>query len=469
MISGLEGFEKLKSSYWKFFQPAAYGVKNSFANNISIQFWANKFETEFVNVKNIIDKEVSDAISEGLRQIREFCENTKKPNKAIPVFRQNYGKLDGREFFAPSCCDMLNIDMISAQTNMIQFVGFPLNEPLCKILLNSACEYFIPIIKILAGPNEGDLTHRYLFRRLYSAFFTDYLKTDWRFPEELLLKNDQDFEDEIISFLKITGKVQESIGSSIEDEDNIFTINSYKYNQYQEKNESTANYPVKCNTIDFDDNQFMFVPHTSKVLAQIETADGSIKFKRASFNELKVGYKIYEYKLSRSQRRTLLQDEIGLHEAFKDLYLWKDSLNFLHGELGGKGLEMQLFNTQEHCGPNGNPSWANIQRWLYDEEMLSPDNDNLRIIFTAAENHDVESAVLSVRKAYKLINAFNIRLSSNIKKKIIALLNENTDADKKNIKIHIREVDLDVETRTIIGLQAHDKLIDYHNTRKILD
>jgi hypothetical protein len=484
LIFRLEGFEELKKAYWKFFQPAAYGVKNGFSNNIPIQLWAKKFEVEFVKVRNLLDKEVSDIIYEGLRLIKKYYENTKKINRTIPVFRQNYGELDGNEVFVPRCNDLPTINSPSVQTNSIQFVGFPLNEPLCKVLLNSVCEYFIPEIKILSWPNEGDLAYQYLFRRLHGAYFTDYLKKDWGIPEELLLKDDQDFENEIISFLKKTGKVQERGGSTIEDEDIVFTINAYKYNQYQEKNSSTDKYLVKCNTVDFDDNQFMFLPHTSKILAQIETADGSIKFKRASFNELKTGYKIYEYKFDRTQRMALLKKKLGSHEAFKTLYLWRDRLEYLYRKFNIR-LENELSAVMNYYGLSGNPSSANIQRWLHDEEMLSPEDDNLRTIFTAyapygvdgsegefsveeVELKEVELFVTKVRKAYKIINSFNIGLSFKIKKLIMDRLNMNDATDEKRFQINIQGFDLSVAAATVIGLQKNDKLVDYHCTRRIL-
>ena len=482
LIFNLEGFEKLKKAYWKYFQHAAYGVKNDFANNHSIKLWAEQFKEEYVNVKNLLDTGVSDVISEGLRLINEYNENTKKPNETIPVFAQNYGDLDGHESLVPSCCALPKVENLSAQTYKILFTGFPLNEPRCKVLENSVCVYLIPEIKILAWPMEGDLAYQYLFRRLYGAYFTDYLNEDWGFSDDLLLANKQDFEDEIVSFLKKTGRTQISGSSSEEEEEIILTISTYKYNQYHSEDPTVGTYMVKCNIVDFDDDQFMFVPYKSKILAQVETSDGSVRFKRASFEELKVGYKIYEYKFNRTQRMGLLRRKLGSHEEFKNLYLWRDRLEFLHGEFKAK-LEDELSAVMDHYGLDGNPSSANIQRWLYDEEMLSPEDDNLRIIFAAyapyeedllhmlpeeIELENVELFVTKVRKAYKIINSFNIGLSFTIKKLIMDRLNKIEESNEKRFQINIQGFDLNIATATIIDLQKNDKLIDYHNTRKIL-
>jgi len=474
LIFNLEGFEKLKKAYWKYFLHAAYGVKNDFANNHSIKLWTEQFEEEYVNVKNLLDAGVSDVISEGLRLINEYKENTKKLNETIPVFAENYGDLNGHELLVPSCCALPRIKNLSAQTYKILFTGHPLKEPRCKVLENSVCEYLIPEIKILAWPMEGDFVYKCLFGRLYGAYFTDYLNEAGGFSDDLLLTNKQDFEDEIVSFLKKTGRTQISGSSSDDEKDIILAISSYKYNQYHDEDPSAGTYMVKCNIVDFDDDQFMFVPHKSKVLTQIETSDGSVRFKRASFEELKVGYKIYEYKFNRTQRMGLLKRKLGSHEELKNLNLWRDYLEFLHGELKVK-LEDELSAVMDHYGLDGNPSSANIQRWLHDEEMLSPEDDNLRIIFTAyapyvedVELEDVELFVTKVRKAYKIINSFNIGLSHKIKKLIIDRLNKIEGSYEKRFQINIQGFDLNIATATVIDLQKNDKLINYHDTRKIL-
>jgi hypothetical protein len=84
------------------------------------------------------------------------------------------------------------------------------------------------------------------------------------------------------------------------------------------------------------------------------------------------------------------------------------------------------------------------------------------------ELENVELFVTKVRKAYKIINSFNIGLSFTIKKLIMDRLNKIEESNEKRFQINIQGFDLNIATATIIDLQKNDKLIDYHNTRKIL-
>jgi hypothetical protein len=109
----------------------------------------------------------------------------------------------------------------------------------------------------------------------------------------------------------------------------------------------------------------------------------------------------------------------------------------------------------------------NIRNWLFDDEFLKPENENLRMIFLANKEPDIENRLKELDISYQHIVAYTIGLSTQIKKQIANQLSLKSlmDAD---LNIIISGSKIIVQSRRIVSIDKNDMEVDYRNTRKIL-
>ncbi len=464
-IRELDSYERLQKSFYNFFYPALYALKNSSHTNAQIKKLILEFQKVFNEVKSFgISQEIIHDIEKTIRLALDFKDNTKTYSISGNVFTNRSSTFPNEEIIIP--VEMEKINIPDAATESILFTGYPYHEYSGKYLFNSVCLDFIPDIQIICWPKEASLTQGYLKRRIIAGYFNDFLEGIVSLKSEYLLKDETDFKNEISTFFKLDSKIPNESNQ----EESLEYLYNFKYKGYSGHVINDNSFKVKCNILNFDDGSFMFLPKQSTILAQVESNRGNIKINKNNFHDLNIGSKIFKYIKDRSTYREISKHDREIEGYFLKLERWKDILESLYNASNNNldTLERLLSETKQTKKiDGGNPCKTSIQRWLFDEEIIKPDNANLRIILHAFKIENIEEKLNELDIAYRKVLSYTIGLSSNIKKNIAKQITSQS-RDGNNFFININGCEIEVETRTISSLDKNEIEVDYHNTRKIL-
>lgn len=468
IVKGLDEFETIQKCYYRYLFPAIYLFKNSGENSSQIFKLTELFCDELKKNKIYLEERIGTLLQQIVDFLKPAVINTKVFSLEENIFSNILPVELGSEIFIPSGTHKLNIP--DQYTKKILFTGYPYNEFSGKYLIDAVCSKFVPEIELLCWTHEAELTYNYLKRRILAGYFTDHTEPEWNIPETLLLKNSDDFTNEVNTFLFYENCVFNEPEKYIEEqEQNILAITNFKYKGYNQPKDSQS-FSVKCDILNFNDGSFLFLPKNSRVLAQMETPDGSLKFKNALFSELEIGCKVFKYKKDRNGFRELAKNNSSVRKALTDLEIWKDTLVnlFVNSNHNLDSLTSILSQTKIANSLKGNPSRNNIQRWLFDDELIAPDTNNLKIILYAAGIKDADIVGSNMEFSRRIVYGYSISLSSIIKNNIMATLRRRPDRFEKEFELIIDSVSITVENRIITGLEGSQIDIEYHNTRKIL-
>ena len=472
IIKTLAEFETIQQAYYKNLYPAAYLFKNSMYNTEAVKRLAERFEIELQ--KNIIylDRRIGDIFLEIVRFLKIGTQNTKIIEDPKNTFSNLLPvKLD-REIFIPANSDRINIP--GENTEKISFLGYPYNEFSGKYLINAVCSDFVPDISVTCWPIESELTYNYLNRRILAGYFTDNLHEGSHFPKEFILKENKDFIDEVKAFLKWEKRknMEESEVEEETQEDDISAITNFKYTGFSNPINNENSYRVKCDILNFSDGSFLFLPKNSKILTEIETDDGALKLRNSLFSDLEIGSIIFKYKKDKKDFRELARNNSIIKDAFSELELWKALLLKIYSDNNAdleKVENILLTSKEKNHLIGGNPLKHNIQRWLYDDELIAPEIENIAIILFASELKDIDKDLERIKSAKSKVEGYSISLSSKIKKNISKKIEKEFSTNEKEFELEVNNVQINVESRIIAGLEKSEIEIEYHNTRKILD
>jgi hypothetical protein len=221
--------------------------------------------------------------------------------------------------------------------------------------------------------------------------------------------------------------------------------------------------------LNFENGDFMFLAKGSSILCLSEDIQGKIKVFKKSPDQFLSGDVIFRFIKDRAAYLEISKRDLMVAKSYKELDFWKNALNELYSknQCSTKNLENFLLHIKATKKLKGNPVHTNLERWLFDEEIISPDEDNLRLILLAAEVQKVEERLTILKKAYKIAAAHRISLSTRIKKEISKKISNVTNFNG-DFPIYIDGESIDVQTRTISTVDRNGIDVDYHNTRKIL-
>lgn len=460
-IKEMDEFEVLQKAFYKFFYPALYSLKNSISSNDAIKSLVEEFKLIFNEAKKGITSETVKDFDLGISLALNFQNNTKCFTMNDDKFSQLIPNKFSEKLFIPIEANKMN--MASANTDKIIFTGYPYSEYSGKYLLNASCVHFIPKIKLLCWPNEASLTYSYLDRRIKAGYFTDNISDVIHFKKEYLLKSKSDFQEEIDSFLTI-----DNLPKIDEQEKALEYIHRIKYKGYGIDNTNASTFIVKCGILNFEDESFMFLPNRSKILAQTEDDNGNSNISKRDLSELNIGDTIFKYVKDRHTMRGIAKSNKIISAHFDKLESWKVILENLFLKCNNSVSELKLLldkTKKENDLLKGNPSKSSIRNWLFDEEFLKPENDNLRIILLANNEIEIENKLENLDFSYQEVVAFTISLSSQIKKQITKQLLSKSLND---LNVKFRGNVILVQARSIISIEKNNINVDYRNTRKIL-
>jgi hypothetical protein len=301
--------------------------------------------------------------------------------------------------------------------------------------------------------------------RIKGGYFWDNLPLNVKINNSLILKTESDIQTEIDSYLIIDQQFEEDY----EIEKNILNVDQFKYKVYQSSSGNLVNWKVKCDVLNFVDGSFMFLKKGSNILCLSEDLKAGSKVLKKSSDQFYTGDIIFRYIKDRGALVEISKKDLVVNQSYKELEFWREVLHdlFIANNHNAKNLEAFLKQVKENLKLEGNPAYYNLNRWLFDDEVISPDEENLELILRAAKISDLEERLLLLRNAYKIATAHRISLSTRIKKeiakKISKLLNLNS-----GFQINLDGEYIDVETRTISSVETNGVIVDYYNTRKIL-
>jgi hypothetical protein len=470
-ISNLEGQERLIKAYWQIFNPLIYSFKNGSKWKPYHEALINEFLQVFDEIKITLNSETRELLEELLDSLRRTKDNYKKIDPRDNIFIQSL-EINGQKQYFPETAEYItNYSQINDDIKQITFTGFPLNEHWNKQLINSISDFLTENIKLICWPKEGAITYSYIRRRLKAGYFLDKIPSDWQLNKNLLILSEKDISDEIDTTLFSNISEERSTEDSEKDESALEDISVFKYSAYKSSNSGDTDYSVKCNIIDLENGAFMFLPMNGKVLAKIETEGDEFNFRRAGFRDLKEGDEIFQYYLPRHKLRILSRNVEGSDVIFNDLDIWKKSLyeTFEKCERDIKKLLKLLKKINEQHGLNASPTYQNLRNWLFDEDMHSPEEENLRMILLADPDETKIQMTPKILKAKKIATSISRKISYMIKKSILKKMNKLDTKAEMKFTIMVYGITLLVEFRKILNLHPADGEFEYKNTRKIIE
>lgn len=462
-IKDLNEFELLQNAFYNYFYPALYSLKNSQTSSNITEDLIKKFNEVFLSVKSGLRQDVANSFIKAISLAEDFQNNTKPIKKNGSVFAQLLPIKSDKDFFIPTEAIRMNIP--KPNTDKIIFTGYPYSEYSGKHLLNACCLYFVPQLEILCWPNEASLTYNYLYRRIKAGYFTDNIEDVVCTKSSNLLKNKNDFEQEIDRYF-----TKDKFNSDEEQEELLEFIHTFKYKAYGLKKNDNSMFPVKCDILNFADESFMFLPHRSKILAQTEDENGNLKISKRAISELNVGDTVFKYIKDRHTMRDIAKSKKIMSDHFDQLELWKNILEALYIKCNNSIDELKLLLDKTKVENNllkGNPSKSSLRNWLFDDEFLKPENDNLKIILLANSENNIEEKIKQLEISYQNVVSFTISLSSKIKKQIAKQLSSKPINDL-DLNVKIEGNPILIHARNIVSIEANNIEVDYRNTRKIL-
>lgn len=463
-IRHLDEFEILQKSFYNNLYPAIFALKNSKSLSQSVLELITRFESELKNVVNQIPEDLLNNLHKILSFFRSREDNFKDIEYTEATFSTNVPLDFDKSFTIPVGINRINHP--TNNTEHIIFTGYPFKEQSEKFLINSICEYFVPNIEVKCWPKEAELTYNYIYRRIKGGYFFDNLPFIENIDDSLMLKAESDIQNEIQSYLIVNEDIEEE---DYEVESNLQSVNQYKYKGYQSSSGISANWKVNCDILNFEDGSFMFLKKGSNLLCLTEGLNSRSKVVKKNSDQFFNGDIIFRYIKDRSALVEISKKNKQVSESYKELDYWREVLNelLLSNNNSVHTLETFLTQIKEKLNLKGNPAYYNLSRWLFDDEVISPDEDNLELILKAAEVPNIEDRLLTLKRAYRIATAHRISLSTRIKKEIAHKISKMHNLDD-SFKIKLDGSFIEVETRTISTIDKNGVLVDYHNTRKIL-
>ncbi|MCB9292599.1 MAG: hypothetical protein H6559_05645 [Lewinellaceae bacterium] len=474
-IRGLEGFENLKAAFYQYLYPALYAAKNSHSLSKPVSSLIFEFAKAWDENKGYItNHELLNQINNTLAELTNTYYSNTKNYHGANVFCSPISIKREDEIFIPS--EYNKINLADFDTEKILFSGFPYREHSNKYLLDAVTKHFIPELTILCWPCEGELTYHYLNKRILSGYFTDKIPINVDLSPNLKLNHPADFSKEIESFLEVDENIIDKKHDHLAEEDGLIEFNNFQYERYKIKNNDSKQfqYSVPCNIIRFDDGCFMFLPIQSNVLGEFENDKGNISVRKLKFKDLNIGLRIFKFKRDQINYMNLLQNNEEVERAANDLKVWRETLSMLARDIKTeRKLSYFLSSIAEKYHINeANPNIGNLKRWLYDEEMIAPSKDNLNLIIAAGKEKgliycDLEKQVEQIFKAYKFMNSAHIKLGHQLKKAISEKLTNKKNREME-LSVKINYTDIEIQGKTISGLEQSNIEVEYHHTRKFL-
>lgn len=462
-IKELNDFQNLQKAFYNYYYPALYSIKNSIQLDDGIKDLIHQFKMIFDGVKRVIPKDIVEDFENSISLSLDYKNNSKSFELKEYTFVQSLPLEAKKKLFIPAGAKTVNLP--TSETKKIFFSGYPYSEFTGKYLLRASCVNFVPEMEILCWPIEASLTYKYLYNRLLASYFTDNIYDLVTLDNKYLLKENDDFNEEIDSFLRLNKEIEHG-----DIEDNLEYIHTFRYKGYENEQMGPGTFTVKCDIINFEDGSFMFLPNGSKILAQSEDSKGILKVAKRSLRELSIGDRIFKYVKDRQAMRYMAKSNKLISNYFERLEYWKDVLERIYFQCNSDidKVELLLKNTKrENHLDEGNPSKNNIRNWLFDDEFLKPENENLRIIFLANNEEDINNKIEILNEAYYHVVSYTIALSSQIKKQISKKLSA-ISVETSEITVEVQGIEILVESRIIASIDKNDIEVDYLNTRKIL-
>ena len=462
-VRELDEFEILQKSFYKNLLPALYALKNSPSSNECVRKLINTFCKDFELVADQLPNDVSQDFLKTIAEAEVFRDNSKEFESEVRLFTiripndlvENFTiPLDSREVYLPN-----------EYRDRMVFTGFPFSEFGNNYLINSVNKFYVPNIELRCWPYEASLTYNYLKRRIKGGYFNDFLPEGIHLDRELRIESDDDIESEIDKMLHCSYIASDSYSA----EENLSQIYQFKYKGFLSSQDSSTIWKVSCDVLNFENGDFMFLRKGSTILCLSEDAQGKMKVSKKSADQFIHGDVVFRFIKDRTAYLEISKRDREVRKSYEVLDTWKSVLQDLYSRHGNSTRNLESFLTKQKSERKlrGNPVHANLERWLFDEEVISPDEDNLRLILSSAEVPNLEEQLALLEKAYKIATAHRISLSTRIKNEISSKLSKKFELNG-DFEINVDGAIIEVETRTISSVDRNGIEVDYHNTRKIL-
>lgn len=478
----LRSEEDVKILFFKHIRPLLCVVKNCFslaARRAELESQIREARTSLLSFERVLHRQAFDQILNGLDFLAKAIEANEFGAPVLDiegVFCEEI-PVGGVPFIAPESpvASRVYIDAMQGLKSLA-FSGLPYQEYKRAALWRAVFGEIIPAIKVFALPEEAGRIRRYLSSRFEAVQFPDALPDDWELPKFLIESDEADGYRQLFSIVRH----DQATGEEMPEDDLAEVEQEFNQVKYSRLISSTENpedkardYHIPCNVLHFTDDSFLFLPKGDKVLAVFPFEEESV-CEYLEFHKLKPGQDVVVYSISKKTLVDIVETKASLSDDLDQLYEWRDVLTDLKTDV--HSLCGRLESIARASGLNSSINEMNIKRWLYDEYLLSPENDNLRNIlylkYSADSMKEMEDALKRINEAKRKVMKARRLVRQKADTQILDKLKQSArlSDEAEAFKILIDNVAVDCRRARISQLEpCKDLQVPYNNIYKIYD
>ncbi|MCX2476085.1 hypothetical protein OQZ33_17255 [Pedobacter sp. MC2016-05] len=457
VIAQLDGHEILINSFRKWLFPAWYIVKNSFGANLPPLSLLDAFDNAISASLHTVPRELRELSS----ALRDFTFNQKQAG-CSHLYVQQVLVPDKGMFTIPAGTFYMPVPTDEKFASAICFSGFPYKEPSHRPLWRAVFETLVPVVHIALWSKEGQLTHSYLRSRIVKSEMPANLDLGSKLQERIFTVDVGSAASGERIFYSVPETHQAELPLDFLAE-KLETDHSHA----RYIGTSQQGYQLACNILYFE-QEVMYVPHQGKLYRLMDDGYGNFRLKIAGFDELSKGSQIVLFNLTRHDIRTYAKSDPRHQGNFELVDTWRELL--WHAFEQNDGDLSKLLSSMEDLSRvkdgMGSPTRHNLQRWLYDDDMIAPESDNLSLIFLCAGEKGETADITSIAEAARTLRSASKSISSEVKRHVLQSINSRGEMPDSFVQVH--GISVKVVLREIIGLEKSDVLVNYLDTRKIL-
>lgn len=483
LLEQLNNFELLQKAYYQILRPILFFVKNSSQRIDSVEIIESlsSFEQVFEESSAGLEESARGRVSKGLARFKKYILAGKepKPSKEIDdtFFFQNI-LINDYQFTVPEERDesiVMHYNNIDASEESISFFGYPYRDYYFKFLAKSIFNFIIPEVELYLNQCESNVTKNFLINKFKAGYFIESLPSNLEGLSNSLITSQSEIDSLVADIFYSDKEVIQAVDEEMtEFEDFEKLLNDIRYSEFKTtktNGESDGAYILKCDVLHFNDGGYLFIPHKRRFLLLRESQTHEMKSEYALIENTSIGDVAVDLNVSRRSISDYLEDSGAIKKDLVKLNVWRNVLiSEFEKHQNIHRLMDSLCEANDRFNLGGSPEIYNIARWLHDESVLSPHEENLRMILSIQYNQeDIPQLVDEIfRSRSRIIKAKN-RINRMVKQKLSQLMTDSYSELENEFTVAINGINVTGRKAVIVGIEKRDDLsVDYHSTMKFI-
>ncbi|MBO0329747.1 hypothetical protein [[Muricauda] lutisoli] len=483
LLGQLNDFELLQKAYYQILRPILYVVKNSSQriDTTEIIESLNAFEKIFKESSAGLNEAIKERIFEGLSGFKKYVLTGKepKPHKEVDdsYFFQNI-LINDHKCTIPEERDeslVRHYNDIDESEESITFFGYPYRDYYFKFLARSCFNFIIPKLKLYLNECESSVTKNFLISKFKAGYFVESLPNTVEGLESYLITSQEEVDDLIADIFSSDKEIIQGNDEEMIEFDNFEKLlNDIRYSEFKTSNsngESDGAYILKCDVLHFNDGGYLFMPHKRRILLLRESQTHEMKSEYALVDNISIGDIAVDLNVSRRSISDYLEDSGAIRNDLDKLDVWR---NVLISEFEKyqdiHRLMDSLSQANDDFDIGGSPEIYNVARWLHDDSLLSPNEENLRMILSIHYNQeDIPQLVDEIVRSRRIIIKAKNKLNRTVKERLSKLMTDSYSELENEFTVAINGINVAGRKAEIVGIEKRNDLsVEYHSTMKFI-